>query len=674
MKTSKGKGGSPSTFIMRNTVMAIGMVAAAVAVAAAGRESSQERMELTSADLQRVGEFLSELTHSLYANTASLCVLQEKGVNGSVSDYWRLAALLSRSFVFVVPCNTPPPTPRPCLTASRPPLAPASPTCRKNNRIDIYITDAEQEALVVDVQEIFGFRDSAMSLVGQPLGRWRHGVPLRLSNQPGLGPTDFQGQTIFLASFPYPPFLMRGKTCPESNHSDEITEHLPNHCLTQRPRHLMNDEVYIGFFMDIFNTLANKLNFTYRVVLPDHPDDWVFGTGRSDNYSGLVGMVALQKAEVALASLSMSQERQDDIDFSTNIDFFVRNLYIRANATESSLGWGTYAFAFEVPTWLGTLVLFLVTACIMWVVSRGEQDQTPREIYWFKDIAFMFFSCMVQQGVHATPISLRGRTVFIMFWMSCVVAYAYYTARLTSYLAVSTVKPPFRTFPEAVNSFPEWQIGIMKGTPLKTFIEDSTGKVYQQYSSILEDNPGLLVDSEEEGVARLLTENYAFFTDSPIMDYMFSENCSIRTLQINLFPSYGRLGYMKNLPFAGVLNKELTRLYDGGLLDRMRRQWWGQGLPCEEPSAFTELDFTHTVTAFVILLSGIICSLIFLIVERIQGKKIPRQPVVSESDLMTGMSEKAERKRGRKRKARRNTGDPPEYISFVDEGRDYSSP
>lgn len=62
---------------MRNTVMAIAMVAAAVA--AAGGGSSQERVELTSADLQRVGEFLSELTHSLYANTASLCVLQEKG-------------------------------------------------------------------------------------------------------------------------------------------------------------------------------------------------------------------------------------------------------------------------------------------------------------------------------------------------------------------------------------------------------------------------------------------------------------------------------------------------------------------------------------------------------------------------------------------------------------------
>lgn len=32
----------------------------------------------------------------------------------------------------------------------------------------------------------------------------------------------------------------------------------------------------------------------YRVVLPDHRDDFVFGTGRTDNYSGLVGMVAKQ--------------------------------------------------------------------------------------------------------------------------------------------------------------------------------------------------------------------------------------------------------------------------------------------------------------------------------------------------------------------------------------------
>lgn len=75
MQTSMAKGGLPFTSTMKNTVLAIVVV---MAVVAAG-ELRQGKMELTSADFQRVGEFLSELTHSLYANTASLCVLNEKG-------------------------------------------------------------------------------------------------------------------------------------------------------------------------------------------------------------------------------------------------------------------------------------------------------------------------------------------------------------------------------------------------------------------------------------------------------------------------------------------------------------------------------------------------------------------------------------------------------------------
>ena len=61
--------------------------------------------------------------------------------------------------------------------------------------------------------------------------------------------------------------------------------------------------------------------------------------------------------------------------------------------------------------------------------------------------------------------------MFWLFWLSCVVLYAYYTARLTSYLAVSTASLPFTTFKGAVDKYPEWEIGIMTGTPLKTFIE-----------------------------------------------------------------------------------------------------------------------------------------------------------------------------------------------------------
>lgn len=56
-------------------------------------------------------------------------------------------------------------------------------------------------------------------------------------------------------------------------------------------------------------------------------------------------------------------------------------------------------------------------------------------------------------------------------------------------------------------------------------------------------------------MAKLLKENFAFFTDNPAMKYNY-DNCSIKVIQVELFPSFGRLGYAKNLPFAGILDKE----------------------------------------------------------------------------------------------------------------------
>ncbi|XP_071524447.1 glutamate receptor ionotropic, kainate 2-like [Panulirus ornatus] len=129
-----------------------------------------------------------------------------------------------------------------------------------------------------------------------------------------------------------------------------------------------------------------------------------------------------------------------------------------------------------------------------------------------------------------------------------------------------------------------------------------------------------MVASEEEGVARLLTANYAFLSETQLMSYMFKENCSIKEINVKLFPSYGHLGYAKNLPFAGMLDRELFRLVSGGVIDRLRRRWWGVAIPCEERMPFTELDFTHTVTAFLVLLTGIILAIVFFMMEKICKK------------------------------------------------------
>ena len=115
----------------------------------------------------------------------------------------------------------------------------------------------------------------------------------------------------------------------------------------------------------------------------------------------------------------------------------------------------------------------------------------------------------------------------------------------------------------------------------------------------------------------------------------------------------------------------LSRLYDGGLQDKLMRQWIGRKIPCEEPSPLTELDFTHTVTAFLILLLGVVCSLLFVIVERIHERK-SRESVVSEHDSKAVKCEKVQR-RGTKRRPMRHTGGSPTvYVSLTGKRREYS--
>ncbi|XP_070001442.1 glutamate receptor ionotropic, kainate glr-3 isoform X2 [Penaeus vannamei] len=379
-------------------------------------------------------------------------------------------------------------------------------------------------------------------------------------------------------------------------------------CFTKPPAHLVNKEHYVGYLIDIVEAVAANLNFTYRVQPPKDKNQFIFGVGSSGNESGLVGMVSKGEAEIVLASLSISKERSRAIDFSTHIDYYVRNL------------WTTYVMSFHTSTWVGTAALVLVATWTLWVIHRAERH-TPEDLRSFRDLLFLFFSCLVQQGVPSTPHTYRGRAVFCVFWFACVILYASYTAGLTSALTVSTEGPPFTSLMGAVDVYPSWEIGISKGTAIEEFVKDAQGTEYRTLMKLLSADPGLYVSSEDEGIHRMLTSNYVFFTDSPIMRFMLRDNCSIREIHVNLFKSYGHLGYMKNLPFAWVIDAELSLMSDSGVLDRLNKKWWGRGTPCEDPSHFTELGFVQTATAFLILLVGLGLASFFLITEKIIGRR-----------------------------------------------------
>lgn len=99
---------------------------------------------------------------------------------------------------------------------------------------------------------------------------------------------------------------------------------------------------------------------------------------------------------------------------------------------------------------------------------------------------------------------------------------------------------------------------------------------------------------------------------------------SVRTYRIsNASQNYKRAILHKTFNPCGICNghskrtfpDRLARIVSSGLLDRMYKLWWGTDVSCKNSSPFEELGFSHTVSAFLVLVIGVVVGLAALAAE-----------------------------------------------------------
>ena len=71
-----------------------------------------------------------------------------------------------------------------------------------------------------------------------------------------------------------------------------------------------------GFHGEVWQDMAKKLGFKYSVVVSDQ-----YGTkDESGNWSGMIGMVHRNQADIAIADFLMDKERYQAVDFITSFN------------------------------------------------------------------------------------------------------------------------------------------------------------------------------------------------------------------------------------------------------------------------------------------------------------------------------------------------------------------
>uniref|UniRef100_A0A4W5MAJ3 Glutamate receptor n=1 Tax=Hucho hucho TaxID=62062 RepID=A0A4W5MAJ3_9TELE len=400
-----------------------------------------------------------------------------------------------------------------------------------------------------------------------------------------------------------------------------ITTILENPYVMLRPEHqaLEGNERYEGFCVDMLRELAELLHFSYRLRLVA---DGVYGVpGANGTWTGMVGELISRKADLAVAGLTITSEREKVIDFSKPFMTLGISIMYTAHMTRRP-GYWSFLDPFSPGVWLFMLLAYLIVSCVLFLVARltpyewcstepclrGRcklvlNQYTLGNSLWFPVGGFM------QQGSAITPHALSTRCLSAVWWFFTLIIVSSYTANLAAFLTVHRMEVPIETVDDLADQT-TIEYGTMQGGSTMTFFQNSQYQTYQRMWNFMHaKQTSVFVKSTEEGIDRVLNSNYAYLLESTMNEYYRQRNCNLTQIG-GLLDSKG---YGIGMPLGSVYRDEIDlavlKLQEDNRLEILKRKWWrGDKCSKEEDHRAQGLGMENIGGVFVVLLSGLLLA------------------------------------------------------------------
>ncbi|XP_075956378.1 glutamate receptor ionotropic, kainate 4 [Anarhichas minor] len=407
-----------------------------------------------------------------------------------------------------------------------------------------------------------------------------------------------------------------------------ITTILENPYVMLRKNHqeLEGNDRYEGFCVDMLKELADILKFKYRIRLVG---DGLYGVpGANGTWTGMVGELISRKADLAVAGLTITAEREKVIDFSKPFMTLGISIMYRVHLGRRP-GYFSFLDPFSPGVWLFMLLAYLAVSCVLFLVAR----LTPYEWYnphpclkgrcnllinqyslgnsfWFPVGGFM------QQGSTIAPKALSTRCVSGVWWAFTLIIISSYTANLAAFLTVQRMEVPIESVDDLADQT-AIEYGTMHGGSTMTFFQNSRYQTYQRMWNFMHSKqPSVFVKSTEEGIARVLNSNYAYLLESTMNEYYRQRNCNLTQIGGLLDTK----GYGIGMPLGSVYRDEfdlaILKMQEDNRLEIFKRKWWDGGkCPKEEDHRAKGLGMENIGGIFVVLVCGLLVAIFMAVLE-----------------------------------------------------------
>ncbi|KAL6727353.1 hypothetical protein Aduo_009239 [Ancylostoma duodenale] len=410
------------------------------------------------------------------------------------------------------------------------------------------------------------------------------------------------------------------------------------------PQHKGNDR-FEGYCIDLLKLLAKNISgFEYNIFVSEGNK---YGARQADgSWDGMLGYLLNETADIAVAPLTITQERERAVDFSK--PFMTTGISIMIKKPEKQ---EFNIFSFMEPLgmriWIFTLCSYVGVSLTIFLVSsfspyeqrvqfnRGEfsvsNEFSMYNSLWFTLAAFM------QQGTDILPKALSGRIASSAWWFFTLIIVSSYTANLAAFLTLEKMTPPIESVEDLANQN-KILYGVVKGGSTAAFFEDSTVPLYKRMWDFMQDehnkflrdqvSESVFVDTYAEGIDRVRKSKgrYAFLLEETTNNYEGGRKpCNTMKVGQNLNTlGYGIATKIGN-PLRGSINLAILYLQEKGELKRLENKWWYDRGQCDQgisdSGASSSLNLSKVAGIFYILMCGMVLSMLTALVEFIVRKK-----------------------------------------------------
>ena len=342
-----------------------------------------------------------------------------------------------------------------------------------------------------------------------------------------------------------------------------------------------HDGTYSGLIVDIVERMEASSNFSANWIVPS---DGAYGSKNQDgSWNGMVGLLAQGEVDMSAALLSVSLSRSEVISYAHPYVVTKSTLMGTAETFKSSgrsFNFTGYLSVFTLEAWTSLLVVLSLDVVAFVIFLKKNHANASFGQTLAKSLVAVA-ETIVKLGLSYNPrrVNVSGRTLLWTAAMFPVIIMSYYEGLLTSYLTIKTPPPVFKSIADILIT--GHKIVLVKDSmQLEQFRKSPSNSARRKvYEALIEGNDDALVenttlmnqitanDSRTVGVASLIEGDV---TPEGLYGLMGLDEA---------IPDPLAFALQKDSEYLGLINHNMIRMYQSGVLEFIKSKWLGLRTP-----------------------------------------------------------------------------------------------